>query len=288
MQAPSIKLARWVEGDVATLTVLRDLTPGELSLHERYQPLTGAAMERLALFKLLAHNYEEWKTYLESLLSAQPLGDEGAKLNLNRLLLNYLTCAYTIREHFQVVLKQRFRGDPSKISDYEAFIQRLVAGSWATAFFFDFRDYVQHRGLGIGNYHRNVTRTSVVLTISCDAAALAQESRHLERDWHHSKLKGTEGTLELVPLLAQFHEQMLKSYARYVTKLIYPELEEAAEFYSLLTREAVAENAGFKMVLSNGNAVIEKIGDRTDYKYSLLCAPNDLFAEVGLALPKLL
>jgi hypothetical protein len=98
METLPIKLARWVENDVSTLTILRDLTPGELSSHKHYQPLTGAAMERLELFKLLAHNYQEWKTYIESLLCAQPLGDEDAKLNLNRLLLNYLTCAYTIRK----------------------------------------------------------------------------------------------------------------------------------------------------------------------------------------------
>jgi hypothetical protein len=288
MESVPIKLARWIEGDVTTLTILRNLSSNELSLHDRYRPLTGEAMERLTLFKVLAHNYEEWKKYIESLLSAQPLGDEYAKLNLNRLLLNYLTCAYTIREHFQVVLKQRFRTEPSKLKDHESFLQRLVAGSWATAFFFDFRDYVQHRGLGIGNYSRNVKRTSVTLTITCDAASLARESRNLEKDWHYSRLKGTEGQLELVPLLAKFHEQMLKSYARHVAKLMYPELEAAAEFYKVLTSEAVAGRPEFKMVLSSGDPIIKKSNGRTDYEYSLLCAPNDLFAEVGLSLSKFL
>lgn len=273
-----LKLARWVESDPLSLQVVRDLSPEEAVAHQRYTPLVGAALERLVLFKALSLNYNEWKLYIDSLLSAQPLGDEDARLNVNRLLLNYLTCAYTIREHFQVSLKHRFRNDPAKLKEYDGFIERLCDGSWATAFFFDFRGYVQHRGWGIEHYNRNVKRTAVTLTITCNAETLVTESR----DWHRSKLKGSEGTLEIVPLLAQFHVQMLQSYARFVANLIFPEFGEAAKFYASLTHEALRDSKGYKMVFSKGEPKIDNRGDRTAYEYKLTMVPNDLFREAGI------
>jgi hypothetical protein len=283
-----LKLARWVESDFASLAILRDLSKEEEELHERYTPIVPEALDRLTLFRLLDHNYSEWRGYVDSLLSAQPLGEEDAKLNLNRLLLNYLTCAYTIRQHFEGSLNQRFRQEPEKKKQYDDFIQRLCTDSWPTAFFFDFRGYVQHRGLGIGVYHRNVKPTQVTLQITCDSVALVRESRNPEKTWQNSKLEGTEGDLHLVPLLAQFHDQMLKSYGRFVGKLIFPELEAAADYYGKLTREAVGGYHGLKMIFSDGGIKVGKDGKRTTYDVKLLFVPNDLFREVGVASPKYL
>jgi hypothetical protein len=275
------KLARWIENDLTTITIIRDLSQDEIKKNDRYMPLTGEAMERCVLFKILAQNYAEWRSYVRSLLSGEPFGGETeAKLTLNRLLLNYLTCAYTIQEHFKVALKRRFRSQPDKIKEYDDYLKRLCDKSWDTAFFLDFRGYVQHRGFGITRYRRPTTPTSVELIIECDASELVAESRNVG-DWARSKLTASKGRIEIVPTLAAFHVHMVKNYGKFVAKLIYPELEDAAKFYADLTKEALQNNARFKMIFCE-TPVVTKIEDRTKTTWSLLCPPNDLFAEVGL------
>lgn len=272
------KLARWVENDLTTIRIVRDLTAKEIAQNDRFMPLTGEAMERLVLFKILAHNYAEWRSHVTSLLSGTPFGaDSQEKMNLNRLLLNYLTCAYTIQEHFKVSLKQRFRAEPEKIKEYDSFMDRLCKHSPETAFFLDFRGYVQHRGFGITKYRRNVTDTSVNLTIACDAADLVRESRN----WERSGLSGKEGQIDIVPKLAGFHVHLLRSYGQFVAKLIYPELETAAKYYSDLTREAVQGHPQHRMIFCEPFEK-ESTESGTKTKLSFLCGPNDLFSEAGL------
>jgi hypothetical protein len=272
------KLARWIENDLTTITIVRDLTPEEIQKNDHFMPLTGEAMERLVLFKMLAQNYSEWRSYITSLLSGIPFGAESEeKMKLNRLLLNYLTCAYTIQEHFKVSLKQRFRAEPAKIKEYDSFMERLCKKSPETAFFLDFRGYVQHRGFGITTYRRHVTPTSVDLTIACDADDLVRESR----SWERSGLSGEEGNIEIVPKLAGFHVHLLKSYGQFVAKLIYPELEPAAKFYTALTREAVQRRSQYRMIFCEAPEV-EQTEAGTKTGWSLLCGPNDVFAEAGL------
>jgi hypothetical protein len=141
---------------------------------------------------------------------------------------------------------------------------------------------VQHVGLGIGSYSRDVSATSVTLTITQDAAMLVSESR----DWKRSKLSGSE-TLELVPLLHEFHVQMLQSYAGFVARTFFPELIPAAEFYGQLTGEVQQTNREFKMVFSEGEPEIQQEeGGKANITLKLVDVPNALFAELGISVTK--
>ena len=110
-----------------------------------------------------------------------------------------------IHEHFKTSLRRRFRKTPAKLKDYDDFVDKLCNNSWQFAFLLDFRGYVQHCGLGVGQFNRQATLTSVTLNIACDAAQLAANSR----EWKRSKLTGKEGALELAPILQEFHHRML-------------------------------------------------------------------------------
>jgi hypothetical protein len=261
--------------------VFRDLTEEELKSHQTYAPVIGEARNRLKLFQILGHNYQEWSNYLNSLLTTKHGEHDEEMLHLDRLLLNYLTCAYTIREHFEASFQRRFRKDDAKQKEHEDYLNRLCTGSWAVAFFFDFRGYVQHVGLGIGFYGRDVSATSVTLTITHDASKLVAESR----DWKRSKLSGVKGTLELVPLLREFHVQMLQNYAGFVVRTFFPELIPAAEFYSQLTREVQQSNPEFRMAFTEREPEIRQEGVMTQIKYDLIHVPNDLFPEMGILTP---
>jgi hypothetical protein len=257
---------------------VRDLTKAEIDNHVAYAKVFAEARDRLRLFRILDHNFREWRSYLDSLLTTQNIDSDKATENIDRLLLNYLSCAYAIKKHFEVSLRQRFRKDSKKLKQYADFVNQLCLRSWAFAFFLDFRGYVQHRGLGIGEYTRNVGSAVVNISITRNAADLVSESR----DWKRSKLDASRGTLDLISLLEEFHIHMRQHYAEYVVNTFFPELLPAARFYANLTAEVHKKDAFSRMVFYEGDPKVTQHYDRTEYELPLLFPPNDLFRELGI------
>jgi hypothetical protein len=262
--------------------IVRDLSETEISDHLKYVPIIGEARDRLKLFKILQGNYREWREYLNGLLNSRAGNHEQEALELDRLVLNYLTCAYTIREHFKVSFVQRFRNDAQKRNGHRDFIDGLCKHSWAFAFFLDFRGYVQHRGLGIGCYQRKISGKSVTISITQDTAKLVEESR----EWKQSKLSGSKGRLDLISLLREFHVQMLQSYAKFVAQTFFPEITPAASFYQQLVEEVQQKKPGYRIVFLRGEPKARKKHNKTTIKMELEQVPNDVFQELGISIPK--
>ncbi len=259
--------------------VFRKLEENEIAEHQKYTPIIAEATNRFNLFRILAQNYSEWKSYVNSLLNATTNNTGNEMLELDRLLLNYLTCAYTIQEHFKASFQRRFRSDDAKQKERADFIDGLCKVSWPFAFFLDFRNHVQHCGLGIGEFHREVNATSVIVTITHDAAKLVAENR----DWQRSNLTVNHGKLDLVLLLDEFHSRMMHHYAGYVAKTFFPELFPAAEFYGRLTEEVRKPDAGFRMFFHPGELDMKTEGDVHKWELHLSLVPNDVFTELGLS-----
>jgi hypothetical protein len=197
--------------------LVRKLNEAEVASYEKYSPTIAEAHNRFKLFRILGQNYNEWIAYINSLLSSQSRNEENDWLQLDRLLLNYLTCAYTIQEHFMVSFRRRFRKTPAKINEYGDFMDKVCKTSWAFAFFLDFRGYIQHCELGIGHFHRHVSLTSVELSITHEASELLADSKQ----WKRCKLTDKNGKLDLVQLLNEFHHHMLQSYGKFVAKTFF-------------------------------------------------------------------
>lgn len=257
----------------------RSLTAEEEGKHRSLGAVVNEAEERLRMFRILDANYSQWEDCLRILLQPKPSKwDDDLKLELDRLLLNYLASSYTIREHFAVSFNRRFRKDPAKSKDYDNFLMRLYAFSWATAFFTDFRDHVQHHGVGIGTFNRQVTLTSVRLTVTANAADLCKDAR----GWSRSKLTPSKGILQLVPLMREFHVQMKQSFAGFVVNTFFPELVPAADFYAKLTAEVHSTAPGTKMYFTGSKPRLRKEGANTKFNFKLTVVPNDLFAELSI------
>jgi hypothetical protein len=168
----------------------------------------------------------------------------------------------------------------AKQEKHDQFLDRLCKGSWATAFFFDFRNYVQHKALGIGHYKRRVRDLSVELTITCDAPTLVREFR----GWKRSGLTADKGTLQLVPLLAEFHVHMVRDYGKHVARTFFPEVDAAAKFYADLTQEARGNSQTCRMIFSETDPAVPRREAGTNrYEIKVVFVPNDLYAEIGLA-----
>jgi len=130
---------------------------------------------------MLSRNYSDWRRYLDRLLSANFKEDLDISEELNRLILNYLTLAYSAQEHFPVSLKQRFRNNAKKLQEYDDFVERLSKASWAFAFILDYRGYVQHAGLAVRRNNRVASETSIRIEVVVDAKTLLADKRQWER-----------------------------------------------------------------------------------------------------------
>lgn len=262
------------------LHLIRDLSEDEIANHEKFITVFTEARSRFHLFKILGRNYTEWISYINLLLNPLTNNDDDAMLQLDRLLLNYLSCAYTIHEHFKTSFRRRFRKNEEKLKEYDAFIEALCAKSWEFAFFLDFRGYVQHCGLGTSNFNRQRNLTSVTLQITQDAAQLVEDSK----EWKRSKLTGKEGQLELAKLLQEFHHRMLATFGGHVAKIFFPDLFPAAKFYSGLTNEAKKIDGGFRMFFIPDGPEVKTEGDKQKMNLTLSCVPNEVFTELGISI----
>ncbi|HTX22455.1 MAG TPA: hypothetical protein VMD27_11460 [Candidatus Aquilonibacter sp.] len=260
--------------------LVRNLTDAEVTNYEKYTPIVAEARNRFKLFRILGSNFNEWTGYISSLLNSQVRNDENDWLQLDRLLLNYLTCAYTIQEHFKASFQRRFRKDAVKLKEYSDFLDKLYHSAWAFAFYIDFRGYIQHCELGIGNYQRQISSTSVKINITHDSAQLLADSK----EWKRCKLTDKNGTLDLVKLLEEFHHHMLKSYGGYVAKSFFPELFPAAKFYANLTSEVLKIGPGFRMVFGEGEPQKTFEEGKQQMQLQLKLVPNDLLAELGFSI----
>jgi len=261
---------------------VRDLNEEEIANFKKFTPIIAEAKNRFKLFRILGHNYNEWTTYVNSLLTAQQRDDyENDWLQLDRLLLNYLTSAYTIQKHFEATFRRRFRKDPAKLKEYSDFINSLCNTSWEFAFFLDFRGHVQHSGLGVGEFHRQVTSTSVTLKITHDSTKLVAEDKN-GKNWLRSKLTSEKGSLNLVDLLHDFHGHMVQNFGTYVAKTFFQDLFPIAQFYANLTDEVRKIEPTFRMYFMDGEPEVKVGQGKQDLSLPLKLVPNDLFAELGI------
>jgi hypothetical protein len=258
--------------------VIRELTAEELAQHTKFTPVVTEARSRLALFKMLNRNYVEWRRYLNRLLSPTFEEDVDVSEELNRLLLNYLTFAYSIQEHFTVSFRQRFKNNAAKLKHYAVFLEKLCKASWPFAFILDYRGYVQHVGLGITRNHRTVNDTSVKLEIVADAKMLLET-----RQWRRSGLKVACGEIDLVRVLKRFHIQMLQNYASFVANTFFPELKPASKFYGDLTKEVRQKNPTALMIFfaEEPQVTTDKTG-KVSVNMRAIAVPNDVFNDLGI------
>ena len=257
----------------------RDLTPAELAEHETHSPFCVEARERLSLFRMLDRNYSEWRTYLNRLLSSTFKQDVDVSEELNRLLLNYLTFAYTVQEHFTVSFRQRFKRDQATLDKYDAFVDRLCKACWPFAFLLDYRGYVQHVGLGISHSNRTASDTSVRIEVIARAESLLADTRQ----WKRSGLTADKGDIDLIAILKEFHVQMFQSYAVFVAKTFFPELHPASKFYAGLTKEVHERDPAARMIFFSQKPESTPDGSGgLSLKMNMIYVPNDVFAELGI------
>jgi hypothetical protein len=264
--------------------LIRDLTTEEIEQYTKLKPFITEARNRLALFRMLERNYAEWRGYLARLLSVTFKEDVEVSEELNRLLLNYLTFAYSIQKHFELSFRQRFKKQPAKLREYAEFLDRLCKDSWAFAFVLDYRGYVQHVGLGIFRSSRTVSERSIAIEIFANPKVLVSQR---PREWKRSRLTSECNEINLKPVLEEFHFEMLNRYAAFVATSFLPELQLASEFYGNLTKEVQKRHPTARMIFySEKPQVTRGEGGKIFKTTKEILVPNNVFEELGIKIRK--
>jgi len=215
------------------LSGIRELTEDEQEKLAEYTKIAASARNRFKLFMILKKNYSEWWDYTRSLLSPNDNLEPDEMVELDRLMLNFLSSAKSVLDQFKQHWTQAYRGT-GKENDFKNYIKKLEDGCWAFAFFQDLRNFTQHCGLPIGNYTRNANTSSVTLIIQADSEWLID---HYNR-WDKSKLTKERGRLDLMDLCRDYYIRLQQDFGNFVANAFTPELLEAHTFLAGLANEA--------------------------------------------------
>ena len=260
--------------------IIRPLSPAEIKFDDDAAPIYFEASNRLGLFSILKENYKAWSHLVQELLAPASLVTPNQR-EFDRLMFNLLATAYGIIEHFETSFRRRHKKDSSKISEYKSFITQLCKSSWAVAFFLDFRNYVQHVELPIGNIHKSIRRDSVSIAITQDAQKLLKSSSR----WPLSKLKAEMGSIDLISLTDEFYITFVQNFGGYVARLFSPELIEIDGFFRSLTNEVIKQypNCIMGFLLENKHV---RSGNKVRFTTTYSERPNYVFEELGISAQK--
>ena len=270
-----IKTARFpllgaLSGPGYNITPIRELTPEEQEGVKTHTKQAAKGREMFKLFKITARNYEEWTKYTNSLLTPAPQLTADETVELDRLMLNFLTAAKSVIDHFRMHYKQAF---PDKEDAYDAYLARIEEHCWAHAFFQDFRNFVQHCGLPVSNYSRHTSKSTVTIDVSVDAGWLVD---HYSK-WGKSKLTRDHGKLDLLQLTQDYYVRLTQDLGQFVATAFAPELEPAHRFFHQLALEVHQFKPNALPVVVTA---FRDEGDQLSVDYGHL--PVNVFTEIGI------
>jgi hypothetical protein len=148
--------------------LVRELSQEEVDKLEVYTKVVTTNRKRFALFLIVKRNYAEWFQYTTTLLKPITGLTDDELSELDRLMLNFLSSARSLIDHFAQYYKQTHR-NTSKEEKYSEYMAKLETHCWAFAFFQDLRNFTQHCGLPIGRYSRTASRHAINLKIIADS-----------------------------------------------------------------------------------------------------------------------
>lgn len=258
---------------------LRPLTVNEIETDAKSRATVCEVRSRFKLFKIFEMNYNDWTAYQRRLLVPGAETNDNL-LMLDRLMFNFLTTAYALMEHFKGALRRGQKKNPDRIKQYEDMVNQLCSDTWAVAFFLDYRNYVQHRGLPIALFNRNGNAHSITISITHHADQLLSSDN---REWKCCRLKPEHGELDLITLTRDYYLALQSTYRRFISRYFYPELVDIASFYRGLTQEVQKQYPGSRMIFMTRKKETRLQNTvSTDWEFEY--PPNALYDELGISI----
>lgn len=132
---------------------------------------------------------------------------------------------------------------------------------------------MQHCGLPICNYSKNVTHRSVEIKVEADAEWLLSNYN----GWDFSKLDRYHGRLDLIKLTEEYYQHLVHTVGPFLAKAFFPKIVDAHNFFARLSLEVTRAAPDHKMVFySELSLPGNKLTVQTSH------VPIDLFTEIGI------
>jgi hypothetical protein len=252
----------------------------DLALHQkRYFD----ARNRFRLFEIMKRNYGEWERFIKTLEDPELRVRGDTMTELDRLMLNFLSSVNALFNHFKVHFSRAPVGDVSK-KKFDEYVENLEKTNTNYAFFADFRDFVQHCGLPIGNMRRTENRAGkITLTVTTEAAWLVANCGEPKRVFRRSGITKDSGSFDLVSMMKVLRQTLIEDFGKFTASIYGPALVETHNFFATLDIEAdkaLREDAQMVVIESASSWPGENGAVHFQAETSLL--PRDVLKEVGI------
>ncbi|MCD6017553.1 MAG: hypothetical protein K0S53_674 [Bacteroidetes bacterium] len=203
---------------------------------------------------------------------------EKLMLNLNRLILNYLSAVRTYLDHTETRLKRTYGEKSNEMQNFKQYTNDAFDGYFSYRFLSKLRNYAQHCGLPSSSIEFSST--------SSEGKIISKLIMHFERDellnnfssW--GKLKEELGRKnQLFDVISLLEEKacLLKEINEKINSPIYLNHKQAGEELMSLIKES-ERHKGFPCIVS-------AVGNSTDVNFKMNWIPVDSVSKVtGLAI----
>ncbi len=110
------------------------------------------------LFTMVRLNYEEFEKqindYLEQYIHNSAMNwkqMEFMSLNVNRIILNFLSIIRTFLDHTETKIKKRYGKDSGRLQRFKEICTQLYDNNFSYRFLYKLRNYAQHCGMPVGD-----------------------------------------------------------------------------------------------------------------------------------------
>ena len=229
--------------------------------------------ERLSLLFVHNKNFDELQQFRKQ-SSYSHSRSYSILVEFNRLFMNYLSSAYSLREHLKTGITRDFGRKSEHFLNYNDILGKIEEQYPTYAFYQDFRNFVQHCGFPVGkaNSKEDIYGTRLDLTYS---------RRKLLEDynrWDKSSLDSWAcDIIDLTEITQDHQEIILREFPVIILEIYGNEVDATEFYYRSLHDEAKAVDKDAKAVIITKSNRTEKGGEVTFEQ-----VPTDSLGELGL------
>lgn len=225
--------------DNPNINSIRELTVDDFNRYSSYISELSRLSSDENLFRIVELNYIDLKTNLDTYIinfSKRTKEDffefDQLFLNVNRLILNFLSTARTFLDHTETRLKRKYGANSEELKKFETSTSEAYDNNFAYRFLYKLRNFSQHCGLPTGSITINSSADKKGETINNLTLFLVRNDLLSEFDsWGQlvkEELKNQPETFDIIPLVDEKFK-LLKEINQKLNKRIYSKLKQEAQ-----------------------------------------------------------
>lgn len=250
--------------DNPKITCVRNLSKDEYERHVlSIIKLTKQSMEQ-QLYSIVELNYQDFNRQLQEyvkddfeLALNHPEAMEMVFLNLNRLLLNYLSAVKTYIDHTETRLSRTYGKESAEFKLFKSEIKKAFDDHFEYKFLYYLRNYAQHCGLPSGAVHTNSKGDENGNTINTLSLLFDRDNLLASfKDWRHveKELSEMNEHFDVMPLVKRQHN-LLDNINDLIVAVELLNIKEEGEELLELMIEANNSNTGIPHLIEITDAI---------------------------------